>query len=488
MTLLVWGCIFVVVAVLGLLFPPTGDDWRRLAFADRSFGGYLAQAIGSYVGHNGRIVGNSLSFVLIDPLWLRAAVKALTVTGLVVAVQVAARAMAPWAALGAFAGIFLLPAGVFRESYVWSAGFFNYVPPLVVVLLLVSVLGSPPGEDSRRGMVSGLVPFVLSFAACLFVEHVTVALLALAVVTVVVRAIAGRPSAVSLGWVLGAILGSVVMFASPGLRDVAAQRDAYFSYSSSLGDLIERGMTNYAVITGSFVFSNPVLLVLVLTALLGGLSRRAGRRGAVLDRVVAGGVLVVAAHALLSRLVWPAALSCPAGPPSCNGPALAGDLAMMVVLLGVVVVVGTRLPDARDRRIWWALLAATVLMLGPLLVVSPIGPRNLFGATATLTAMAVLSGRAALEQVDRPRPLRLVTTALGLLVVLGVGAMLVVNGANGRTAMERARIMEAAVAAGQTRVELPPFPYPSWVHDANDAKMGNRYYLENPRDIEIVFP
>ena len=35
---------------------------------------------------------------------------------------------------------------------------------------------------------------------------------------------------------------------------------------------------------------------------------------------------------------------------------------MMVVLLGVVVVVGTRLPDARDRRIWWALLAATVLI------------------------------------------------------------------------------------------------------------------------------
>lgn len=486
MTLLVWGCIFVVVAVLGLLFPPTGDDWRRLAFADRSFGGYLAQAIASYVGHNGRIVGNSLSFVLIDPLWLRAAVKALTVTGLVVAVQVAARAMAPWAALGAFAGIFLLPAGVFRESYVWSAGFFNYVPPLIVVLLLVAALGAPRREERGGRVAAVLVPFLLAFSTCLFVEHVTVALVVLAVGGVVAGVVAGRVPAAWVGWVLGAVLGTAVMFASPGLRDVAAQEDAYFSYSSSVGDLIERAVTNYAVITRSFVFSNPVLLALVLSALLAGATRGGGHRH--VRMLLGGGVVLIAAHAVSSRFLWPEALGCPDGFQTCHGGALAVDLVAMVLLLVLVTVAGAQLIDARDRRLWFLLLSASLLMLGPLLVVSPIGPRNLFGATITLTAMAVLLWRVALGDAGRDRHRRLLTTGLAVVVVVGVGALLVVNGANGRTAAERTRLMEAAVGEGRTRVELPPFPYPSWVHDANDAKMGNRYYHVEPRDIEIVFP
>lgn len=488
---LLLAALFVAVFVLGLLFPPTGDDWSRVAFQNRTPAGFLAQAVGSYEGHNGRIVGNSLSFLLIEPVWVRAAAKAATVVGLVVALQAATRVRAAWASLAAFAGVFLLPAGLFRESYVWSAGFYNYVPPMVAVLLLVAVLGG------RRDQVEGLRRVwlavgwaTLGFVACLFVEHVTVAILALSLVGVGAPLLVRRaPEPDAVGWAVGSVLGTVVMFASPGLREVAAHEDAYFSYAASIGDLVDRAIVNYAVITDSFVLSNPVLLVLTAAALVGAAVVRPGRTGAAGWFVLAG-VAVVVGWAAVSRLALAEQLRC-TGPAadSCTTTVLGLDVAVLFLLLAALVVAGLdRLVTARERRVWLALLGATVLMLGPLLAVSPIGPRNLIGPTVTLTALLVLLARPAVDAWARPRAPRLLAALVGACTLAGLVLLLVIHGANARTAAERVRLMEDAVANRQPAVALPAFPFPSWVHDASDEKIGNRYYLERPRDIEVTFP
>lgn len=182
LTVLVYGLLVLVAFGLALLFAPTGDDWSRLAFSERTPGGYLAQAQQSYVGHNGRIVGNSLSFLLIEPVWLRAAAKALTVVALVWLMQRVTGSRSVWGALACFAGVFLVPAGMFRESYVWSAGFFNYVPPMVGVLHLVGTVGGR-WQATRwpHPLGTALASAVVGFVTCLFVEHVTVAVVVIAV-------------------------------------------------------------------------------------------------------------------------------------------------------------------------------------------------------------------------------------------------------------------------------------------------------------------
>lgn len=490
-TALLWAGMFVVVFALAVLFPPTGDDWSRIAFQNRTPAGFLDQAVGSYEGHNGRIVGNSLSFLLIEPVWVRAAAKAATVVGLVAALQRATRSEAPWAALAAFAGVFLLPAGLFRESYVWSAGFYNYVPPMVAVLLLVATLAGRRGQPqgARRG-ASLLGCAVLGFVACLFVEHVTVALLLLALGGVIAPVVQRRAVAPDvLGWAAGTVLGTTVLFASPGLREVARHEDAYFSYASSLGDLVGRAVVNYALVTESFVLSNPVLLALTAVALLAAaVLRRDGSTRA--GWFVVAAVCVVVGWAVISRLGLRDGLRCAAATADSCSPAVLGvDLLVLALLLAAMVVAGsTSLLAAADRRVWLALLAATVLMLGPLLVVSPIGPRNLFGPTVTVAALAVLQFRAALGSSARPLVERAAALLVGACVVVVLAVFFVIQAANARAAAERVRIMERAVAERQTTVELPPFPFPSWVHDASDEKIGNRYYLQQARDIEIRFP
>lgn len=485
-TLLLWGLLGVAVFGLSLLFAPTGDDWSRLAFTDRTPAGFLAQASGSFVGHNGRIVGNSLSFLLVQPVWLRAAAKALTVIGLVAMMQGVTGSKSVWGALACFAGVFLIPAGMFRESYVWSAGFFNYLPPMIGVLHLAGVVGGRWSASRRVHPVgTALVCVATGFLTCLFVEHVTFAVLVIALSGLAVRLLRRQPDPAVTGWAAGAVGGTAVMFSSPGLDAVAANEDAYFSYADSLRGILLTGVANYSTITGSFVLSNAVLLVLLTGALVGSSLRGAPARRA--DVLVMAGSLAIAAYALISRVLTPDARVCGVDLAGCGLAALAVDLLALVALLGIIVVAGLRyVPHGVDRAVWVALLAATLLMLGPLLVVSPIGPRNVFGPTVTVVAITILTARCAVE-LPAGRPTVLVRTGIASLVVVGLAGHLLVHSSNFATHVERVHAMETAVERQERLVELPAFPYPSWVHDPEDEKIGNKYFIDQPRDIEVVF-
>jgi hypothetical protein len=483
--LAVFGC---AVFGVSLLFAPTGDDWSRAAFEDRTLAGYLDQAIGSYQRHNGRVLGNSLSFILIEPLWLRAAAKAVVVVALVAVMQVVVGGRSAWTALLCFAGVFLVPAGVFRESYVWSAGFFNYVPPMIGLMHLVAVVGRRwSATRPRRPWLAGAGCAAVGFATCLFIEHVTVAALGIALAGLAIQWVLRQWSAQVVGWATGALAGSAVLFGSPGLDDVIANQDAYFSYAASVQQLVVLVQVNYSTVTGSFVFSNAVLLALITASCVGTGWRGKGGAGtrSVADWFFVAGTLAVGGYAVLSRVV--AADSLPCGPEGCDGILLAADLSAMVVLLTVLVVAGHRYLPRVDRGIWFLLLTATVLMIGPLLVVAPIGPRNIFGPTVTVVTLGVLLSVRAMARLG-VGTLRMVRAGIATVVVVGLAGQVVVHSANFSTARERVLIMMAAVDNRERSVELPVFPYRDWVHDNRDTKMGDKYYIDEPRDIKITVP
>ncbi|MEI2779430.1 MAG: DUF6056 family protein [Tetrasphaera sp.] len=486
---ILYAALLAVAFLLTRLMPPTGDDWSRIAFEPRTARALLERTWQSYTGHNGRILGNGLSFALIEPVWVRAGAKAAAIVGLVALTSWLVRSRSPGTVLLTFGGLLLVPPGVFRESYGWSAGFFNYVPPMLAVLLLAGLLGGRgrQGSRGRRAVVVALAGLA-TFAGCLFVEHVTAALATLAVGGGLIGAIRRRFDAAILAAALGAVLGTITMLASPGLREVGRHQDAYFSYAASLHDLIATAVPNYALITQSFVLSNAVLLTLLSVAVLGraALGGSAGRRGWP-DLLIAAGMLGVAAYALLSRVVFDVRLTCTdVELTGCHRRALRVDLLALVLLLAVLVAAASRyLRPGHERATFAALLIATLAMLGPLLIVAPIGPRNVYGPTVTLLAIVALLARPLLDSPARTR--RVVATALlGALCVTGVGGLFVIERANAAVAAERVAAMAAAVRSGAPSVELTPFPYRDWVHQPRDQKIGVRYFRDHPRDIEVI--
>lgn len=522
-----WLLLGLTVFVLALLLPPSGDDWRRIDFADHTFSGYLDRVRRFYLEHNGRVLPNVLSFMVIDPVWLRALAKAVTLVGLVAALQRAVGSRTAWGVLPAVLGVLLLPAPVFRQAIAWSTGFFYYVPPLIGVVLLVGTLaGRWPGQRvaGRWWVMPGTA--LLAAATCLFMEPVTVAALGLAVGGLLVTLLRRRrPSGALVGWAVGTLAGTAMMLASPGLRHSLSGGSDY--YGAPGDTLVLTAVTNYALVSRSFVLTSVTVLGLLLLACLahGG---RALRRG----RPVAGGLLVAGAllvggYAVTRRLLRGEPPACGDGSlSSCNLSGLALDLTMLVLLLVLVAGTGLLATDpaltgeadrpgftraGRDRAAWVALLAATLLMLAPLLVVQPIGGRNLYGPLVMLTGTAMLAlrpwvdgdvgaggigaggvgdvgaGGARAGDAGARRGVLVVRTGLATVAAAALVQVGVVSWANAQVFAERVRLLEEAVAEDRDEVELPPYPDGRWVHVPDDDLLGYHYYVDRRHDIVLRF-
>lgn len=507
----VWLLLGLVVFLLALLFPLSGDDWRRIDVSGHTVSGYLDRSRRFYLGHNGRVLGNVLSFLLMDPGWLRALAKAVTVVALVAALTRVVGSRSVWGVLPAVLGVLLVPAPVFRQALAWSTGFFYYVPPVVGLVLLVgTVAGRWPGQRWRGRRWTAAGTALLGVATCLFIEPVMVAAVGLSVGGVLAAVLRRRrPSSALVGWAVGTLLGAAVMLASPGLRQSLSGGNDY--YGAPGQSLVDTAVLNYSLISRSFVLSSVTVLGLVLLACLAQGGRAARRGRPVRGWLLVAGAVVVGAYAVPRRLLLTPRLTCREDAlADCDLPVLALDLVMLALLLVLVVVTGllaTTAPGGdgpvtqrvgRDRAVWVALLTATLLMLAPLLVVEPIGPRNLYGPLVTLTGMAMLTLRPwvdgqvdggdddAEDRADR-RGVLVVRTGLALVAAAALGLVAVVAWTNAQVFAERVSILEEAVDQGHDEVVLPPYPHPRWVHGPADDRMGYHYYLDQRYDIVLRF-
>lgn len=511
----VWGLLGLVVLLLALLLPPSGDDWRRINFSDHTVSGYLDRSRRFYLEHNGRVLGNLFSFLLMEPLWLRALVKAVTVVGLVAVLHRVTGSRSVWGVVPAVLGVLLVPAPVFRQALAWSTGFFYYVPPLAGLLLLVgTVAGCWQGRQGARRWWSLPGTVLLGLGTGLFIEPVTVAAVGLSVGAVLVAVLQRRrPSWALVGWAGGTVAALAVMLASPGLRESLSGGSEY--YGAPGENPVGTAVVNYSLITGSFVLSSVTVLGLVLLACLahGGRLTRRGRPRA--GWVLVAGALMVGVYAVPRRLLLTERLTCRDRTlVDCDLPVLAFDLIMLALLLALVVATGLTATaqatasapsgarrDGRDRTVWVALLAATLLLLGPLLVVEPIGPRNLYAPLVTLTGMAMLTLRPWIDgegdgEVDSRASGRVgravtgvtvVRTGLATVASVALGVVAFVAWANAQVFTERVSILEEAVVEGREEVVLPPYPHPRWVHGPDDDRMGYHYYLDERYDIVLRF-
>ena len=118
----------------------TGDDWFReeLGRGLKSPRELLETVASGWLTYNGRAAGNLLAYAAGGRKVLREVLRALITLG---TVSLAARNCGFRTAGGvllAAAALLALPRAMFAQIYPWAAGFFNYVPPVLLLLRLLA--------------------------------------------------------------------------------------------------------------------------------------------------------------------------------------------------------------------------------------------------------------------------------------------------------------------------------------------------------------
>ena len=476
--------LFAAFSALFYLFPYTGDDW----------------AWGSQIGldrletwfdnYNGRYFGNLLVMVLTRSKLVNVLLTALSMVAfcLLPKIFVKSEKYLPYA-LGALF-FFLIPQNMRVQVVVWTAGFSNYVPPILLIFLyLVMVQNVFDDEQPIYGKLPVIVSPIIGFAAALFMENVTLYNLVAAAAIVVLAFIRFRKVyAVHIAYLAGSIAGAAMMFANSAYGSIAQGGDEYRSSVLSQ-DLIGTIANNMNVIVRSLFLDNlaawGIFSVLCLVCYVLYLRSGAGKKichFAVGVHFVCGGMLVAK---------------------SCNPDWMffvnTGATITLTILVFAMMAVGYCLSalallffcvDERKTklRVLFLLLSIPV-MAAPLLVVNPVGERGLFSSYMMLAAACVALLSYLMNRIHIPKKIQKALVALILVVcVVMMGVLVNIYWTVHQYDTLRNEYVRKQVDAGFRTVMMSRLPYEDHVWCSVPENLwAERYKLFHGIDQDVEF-
>ncbi len=472
-----WLPWLLVIWCLGLIwmasgFPFTGDDFFRVRAGSPAWYHVIPLARYLWIHTNGRVLGNLSSFLWVDHPIILAMIRGGMVTLIAILLGGITKIQSRWGWAVAMGGTLFLPVAVFREVYPWNAGFFNYVPPVMLILLAVWWFDNG-GRQTTRGYAGlvGLGAALLGTSTALFMENMTL-IAGCAGLWWVWRGRHHR--SISVPYLVGVLAGGVLMFSSPIYRTALGGADSYRTIAGSLGALLHQLVTNYRILSIHLLHRNPLLVGLILLCIAWRLWSGKSTRWLLGLAGWGAGYFLVAAH--LPQSWGLLSLSQP-----MKGAALMLDLLMLLALMLPVVLILWQ--DQNHKGMGF--MAAAVVAAAPLLVVTPIGPRNAFSLHIFLLGM-ILTMISAQETGPVWGDLRLGTGMLAVVMVV-TGYYGFMFSRIGETQRVQYHHIAAQMAQGATEIEIPEYPYPEWIYGPHGRKIEYLFCYEKPGDIQITF-
>lgn len=478
---------YLFLLLLSQGFVTSGDDWY---FSARDTGEGLVGAFKAaahnayrhYLSLNGRLLGNGFSRFFGTHDALRELGRCAIILVVLLQLVRTAKISGPLMYMVALMLTVALPADIYAQSYAWAAGFFNYVPPLMMILAYIlrteRVLA---GE--RDTALWGAVMFAVALSCQLFVENVTVGVCLLSVGVVLWHLVSRRRLSWSLtGFLLGAVLGCVIMFSAPGYANV--NQEGYRQVSATFEELLKVIKSNFTSIT-MYLTERNWSIIAPLTALSICLLVPAREQG------LKGTLRILALSALMVCPVWFYANRQVMNTLSYSDwvVELAFWMDVLMNLLYLLAVLTAAVLGLRDKaRMCRAVLCITAVpaVFGPLVVVTPIGPRCMYIPYMLLAAIVLIFAAELVERCPKDsRKLMTAPVALTMVCVLTVYLWTAVW--NGHCERVRISRIEEAMAEGQTSVVLPSYPYTAYVHNGNGGAIRYYYYYEVPCDLEFEY-
>ena len=469
---------FAAILWLMLLTPLTGDDWCFLSLHTTNPGALAARIAEQWHNLNGRVIGNICAILFSGLDFPRELCKAAVVffTVLLMNRLIFRRLPAPagqvWTGLLIGAAVYMMPKEMYRQTFNWMAGFFNYVPVMLLILLYLWLIrGFLEGGSIPNTPFSVLGAAVLGVCSQLFVENLTIYAVILSFAVLVWYWFSRRKLNLTLAvYAAGAVCGALIMFRSPVYGRISADEDGYRTMNLGLTGMLRIMGENYETVI-QYTFRSCLPQLAVMAALACVLLARNRRmhpwaRYLLMGAVCAGPVYGWATEEVLAQprnSAWDSALWL--------------DLAVWVLFgAALLLTLLTSVQDLYRRRLGLVLLWSVPLSAGPLLFVQPIGPRCFYltylceiGVLFLLLAEAVNW-----EETDRAKT-GLIRFAGVFLAGAGLLFYLQISLPNHETYQTRVESAREQVQAGKTEVVLPVYPYPDFVHDTDPQKMDYIY-------------
>ena len=472
------GCFCACVvffAVLMCCVPLSSDDFE---FSTLSFSGLRDIFDYALKYGNGRLLGNMGAVLLARNPMAAVLAKALVISALIFLLPALLGLETPAMYLLSFLLFVLIRPGMFGQVYTWTSGFNNYLPPVLISMLVLCLqqrCKRLPAAAAKLPVCAAV--FALGFAGQLFVEHASIVNLVMAAALVIYSHKVKSGTAAAYSWLAAAILGFAAMSLIPELFAMPGNRaEGYRGFVNGGVLVMLHGMVRGFSSTGA-AFPPVGSVIISVFALHAACSNRAQRSGK-LTRLLTVLSMLCLSYILLNEFVL--------------GNQWQGR---MLVVKNFVTAVFALLPlllwawalyplqDRALRNRIYVLLGLSLLSLAPFVLVYPTPERVAFQAYVFAAAAVLLySARLLEKQSDSVK--KLVTTAL----CCGAAAAVLLLGMTFSNILWLSGIREEYILRemekGAEEITIFQIPH-GYVFWDGPYLFGRKYYYENWHDISF---
>ncbi len=378
---------WALFAALVYLSPYTGDDW---AWGSKTGQWRIDTWFADY---NGRYAGNLLVLLLtrsklLQVLCISLSVVAICFLPLLFGKKKSLSMMALSAML-----ILLMPHTIFVQSIMWTSGYTNYLPSMIITIIYLSIAkgiyeNEAPRYSLSQNIYLSLTVGAIAFVGALFMENVTIYNVILGAFVIIYAFVRHKKIyPVHISYLAFTLLGLFVMFSNGAYDKAAAGTDFYRGFT--FGDY-EKIFRHLSYICKS-LFSDNLLLIGLISALcvamlIKGMRSADDKKHKYLYLVILATNLFTLALICALRLLpsWQIVY----GNKYASDSVFAAIVVLycLSVLLAVIFLVRNRV--SRDKLI--TLLCSVPLLVGPFIFISPLNARCLVPAYICLSVFAVM--------------------------------------------------------------------------------------------------
>lgn len=440
--------IFLSVFMLNLFFIWTHDDYTTVGIY--SFKEAFEKSL--YFG-NGRFLGN----LFVDFIMCRSIIDKIVRTVVISSIIITSATIIDGYRKRSLILSFLLYIGVgneiFKQTYVWGHGFYNYAPPVLFLLLSILLLKKIYSSNNSKSTILCYITLVVcGVSQQLFAENSSTINCLIALIILVYVIYTKKEKLASVVNFISASVGAGIMFLVPEILDVADKMNEYRGGLNSIKDYAINGVRN-ALTMINVLSSQIVIFEVIAILLIAMLVKKNLIKGKV--HIILLSVYLVAnpifiyfriSSGMLFRAIY---------------------AALFILYLIVISVSLIKLEAIKEKKVIIVLAAIAVLSLGQLLIVTPIGPRCMFITYALMVSIVLILQKYVFEKLESNTVNKLKGIVISFSVVVYT-CILITFISISKLNDIRIDYVQKQLSQGKTTIELIRIPNEQWVHLPNE--------------------
>ena len=482
--------LFTAFSILVYLFPLSGDDW--------AWGAQLGidRLANGFENYNGRYAGNLLVLILTRSKVLRIIVMGTSFVCACIFPRMLSESKSVLFYMCGAVLFLLMPMETFVQAIVWTSGYSNYVPPILLIMLYFILIKNIFGHDMPRyskGMP--LLTVCIGFVSSLFMENVTLYNIVASVAVIIFCAIRfKRAYFTHILHFVGSILGALLMFSNSAYGFIATGEDTYRTTAFGGYFKLKEMIASHMDTVFELFFENNVIALFIFSLLCVGvcllyLSNEESKKrkicGVIMTLINIVTLFIIYAKGQFKD--WSVAML-------SSRPVLVETafLALISVtyFVSATIVIVICVKDKKTVYKSLFLLGGVAALIAPLMLVEPIGPRCFFPPYLMLITECVVLGVYIKDNLPLSKGAeRLIcASAMGVCVAMLFFFFNVYYTIHAYD-VKRNEYLQKQIDAQTETVKMCKLPYSSWVWNGNPtyAPLDERYKLFYGIDKDVQF-